>query len=100
MQWFAATGLPRRAGWEQVTGCDIQRWMAQLLDSYSAAYASNQYRALQQLFKWLAAEDQLANPMTGLQPPRVTRQAGRGLRHRRAGPAGAGVRGPQLRPAP
>jgi integrase/recombinase XerD len=35
------------------------------------AYASNQYRALQQFFKWLAAEDQLPNPMAGLQPPHV-----------------------------
>jgi integrase/recombinase XerD len=72
VQWFAATGLPRRAGWEQVTGCDIQRWMAWLLGRYSAAYASNQYRALQQFFKWLAAEDELPDPMAGLAPPRVT----------------------------
>jgi hypothetical protein len=27
--------------------------MAWLLDRYSSAYASNQYRALQQFFKWL-----------------------------------------------
>jgi site-specific recombinase XerD len=46
--------------------------MAWLLDRYSSAYASNQYRALQQFFKWLAAEDELADPMAGLQPPRVT----------------------------
>jgi integrase len=46
--------------------------MAQLLGRYSTAYASNQYRALQQFFKWLAAEDQLPDPMAGLQPPRVT----------------------------
>ena len=42
-----------------------------LLGRYSTAYASNQYRALQQFFKWLAAEDQLPDPMAGLQPPRV-----------------------------
>ena len=72
VQWFAATGLPRRAGWEQVTGGDIERWMAQLLGRYSIAYASNQYRALQQFFKWLAAEDELSDPMAGMQPPRVT----------------------------
>ena len=71
VQWFAATGLPRRAGWDQVTGCDIQRWMTWLLDRYGTAYASNQYRALQQFFKWLAAEDQLPDPMAGLAPPRV-----------------------------
>ncbi len=51
---------------------DIQQWMAWLPDRYSNAYASNQYRALQRFFKWLAAEDQLPDPMDGLQPPRVT----------------------------
>ena len=72
VQWFAAARLPGRASWEQVSSRDIQRWMAWLLDRYSSAYASNQYRALQQFFKWLAAEDQLPDPMAGLQPPRVT----------------------------
>jgi integrase len=75
VRWFAATHLPGqadRASWEQVGSQDIQRWMAWLLDRYSTAYASNQYRALQQFFKWLAAEDELPNPMEGLQPPRVT----------------------------
>ena len=75
VRWFAAARLPghaSRASWEQVDSCDIQRWMAWLLDRYSSAYASNQYRALQQFFKWLAAEDELPDPMAGLQPPRVT----------------------------
>ena len=75
VQWFAAARLTDhdgRAGWEQVSSRDIQRWMAWLLDRYSTAYASNQYRALQQFFKWLAAEDELPDPMAGLAPPRVT----------------------------
>ncbi len=72
VRWFAAASLPGHASWEQVSSQDIQRWMAWLLDRYSTAYASNQYRALQQFFKWLAAEDQLPDPMAGLQPPRVT----------------------------
>jgi site-specific recombinase XerD len=74
VRWFAATCLPShasRASWEHVDSGDIQRWMAWLLDRYSSAYASNQYRALQQFFKWLAAEGQLPDPMAGLQPPRV-----------------------------
>jgi len=74
VQWFAATGLSGRSGlgsWEQVSSRDVQRWMAWLLGRYSAAYASNQYRALQQFFKWLAAEDDLPDPMAGLAPPRV-----------------------------
>ena len=56
------------------TGSAGSRWTgrAWLLDRYSSAYASNQYRALQQFFKWLAAEDELSDPMQGLRPPRVT----------------------------
>jgi integrase len=72
VRWFAAACLPGRAGWEQVDRQDILKWMVWLLDRYSSAYASNQYRALQHFFKWLAAEDELPDPMTGLQPPRVT----------------------------
>jgi CspA family cold shock protein len=37
--------------WEQVDRPDIQQWMTWLLDRYSSAYASNQYRALQQFFR-------------------------------------------------
>jgi hypothetical protein len=46
--------------------------MAWLLDRYSDAYASNQYRALQQFFKWLSAEEGVPDPMAGLRPPKVT----------------------------
>jgi integrase len=56
--------------WEEVGKPDIQRWIVWLLDRYSSAYASNQYRALQQFFKWLAAEEQIPDPMAGLKPPR------------------------------
>jgi integrase/recombinase XerD len=72
VQWFAAAHLPGRASWEPVSRHDTQQWIAWLLDRYSSAYASNQYRALQQFFKWLAAEDELPDPLAGLQPPRVT----------------------------
>ena len=43
-----------------------------LPDRYSDAYASNQCRALQQFFRWLAAEDEIPDPMAGLRPPKVT----------------------------
>jgi integrase/recombinase XerD len=75
VQWFAAAHLiPRtfRTRWEQVTGPDIQRWMVWLLGRYSSSYASNQYRALQQFFKWWAGEEDLPDPMAGLHPPKVT----------------------------
>ena len=72
--WFAAAHLLERTGrtgWEQVGRRDIQEWMVDLLGRYSAAYASNQFRGLQQFFKWLAAEDEIPDPMTGLRPPKV-----------------------------
>jgi hypothetical protein len=46
-----------------VQGHDVRRWMVWLLGLYSDAYASNQYRALQQFFKWLAEEEDLPDPM-------------------------------------
>jgi site-specific recombinase XerD len=74
VQWFAGEHLLTHAAggaWEQVTRQDVQRWIAWLLDRYSSAYASNQYRALQQFFKWLAAEDEIHDSMAGLKPPLV-----------------------------
>jgi site-specific recombinase XerD len=74
VQWFAAAHLLRRRGrtcWEEVGKQDVQEWVAWLLGRYSAAYASNQYRALQQFFKWLVGEQEIPDPMAGLKPPRL-----------------------------
>jgi integrase/recombinase XerD len=74
VQWFAAARLLRQADrtcWEEVRKQDVQKWIAWLLGRYSAAYASNQYRALQQFFKWLAAEEEIPDPTAGMKPPRV-----------------------------
>jgi len=75
VQWFAAAHLlPQtcHTRWEQVSGQDIQWWMVWLLARYSDSYASNQYRALQQFFKWWAGEEELPDPMARLRPPKVT----------------------------
>jgi hypothetical protein len=74
VRWFAAAHLRRQASctrWEQVSRPDVQRWIVWLLERYSSAYASNQYRALQQFFRWLAAEEEFGDPMDGMRPPRV-----------------------------
>jgi integrase/recombinase XerD len=71
--WFAAAHLIPRTGctrWEQVSGHDVQRWMVHLLTRYSDAYASNQFRALQQFFRWLADEEDLPDPMVRLRARR------------------------------
>ena len=62
VRWFAAAHLlcqTSRTRWEQVDTQDVQRWMVHLLGRYSEAYAYQQYRALQQFFRWLAAEEEL-----------------------------------------
>jgi len=74
VQWFAAARLRRtagRTGWPEVRKQEVQEWIVWLLGRYSPAYASNQFRALQQFFKWLAAEDEIPDPMAGLRPPHV-----------------------------
>jgi integrase/recombinase XerD len=73
--WFAAGHLLRetdKASWHQVEARDVQRWTVRLLSLYSDAYARNQFRALQQFFRWLAAEDGIGDPMARLRPPRET----------------------------
>ena len=101
--WFAAAHLLRQTGktrWEQVDGHDVQRWMVRLLARYSDAYASNQYRALQQFFRWLAAEDELPDPMTRLRRAEGHREAGAGVHQRRTFGTGEGLPGPLVRAAP
>jgi integrase/recombinase XerD len=75
VRWFAVGYLAGEAGktsWEQVGAQDIQRWMSQLLHRYSSAYASIQFRALRQFFKWQAAEEDVLDPMARLRAPKVT----------------------------
>jgi site-specific recombinase XerD len=75
VQWFAGRLLQAgRTRWEEVNRQDVQGWIVWLLERYSAAYASNQFRALQQFFKWLAAEDEIPDLMAGLRPPHVPDQ--------------------------
>jgi site-specific recombinase XerD len=79
-QWFAGAFLIAAGvtGWAEVTARHVQRWIAQLAASYSGAYANNQFRALQQFFKWHANEDPESprpNPMAGLRPPKVDEAA-------------------------
>jgi site-specific recombinase XerD len=73
--WFAAAHLlpeTGKTGWEQVGGRDVQSWMVFLLGRYSDAYASNQFRALQQFFRWLGEEERVPDLMAGLRAPKVT----------------------------
>ncbi|WP_121438340.1 tyrosine-type recombinase/integrase [Actinomadura pelletieri] len=73
-QWFAAEHLRRNTDhtdWDQVTANDVRAWTVRLLDTYSDSYANNQYRALQQFFKWWSTDEEQPNPMAKLRPPAV-----------------------------
>ena len=107
---------PARPGQRGAGGQDIQLWMAGLPGRSGSACASSQDRARQQVFTWLAAEDQLPGPMAGLAPPRLAAKlvpvftgqeltrleqarAGRGLAQRRATAIIAVLRAAGIRPA-
>jgi len=75
VRWFAVgylAGRPGKTSWQQADQHDVQRWMSQLLRRYSGAYASIQFRALRQFFRWLAGEEELPDPMARLRAPKVT----------------------------
>lgn len=79
-RWIAASHLvpAGTTRWDAVAKGDIEAWMAHLNGTYSASYASNQFRALQQFFRWFATEDPdepKPNPMASLKPPKVVEAA-------------------------
>lgn len=62
------------ADWAHVEPEHIRDWIITILDTRSAGYASNLFRALQQFAKWYAAEEDTANPMAGMKPPILPEQ--------------------------
>jgi site-specific recombinase XerD len=50
----------------------VELFIADQLDRWKPATANNRYRGLQAFFKWAVAEEELdANPMTGMEPPKI-----------------------------
>jgi hypothetical protein len=73
VRWFAAAHLVQQTDktrWEQVDRQDLQRWTVRLLGEYSAAYASNQFRAVRLFLRWLAVEEDRPDPVSGLRAPK------------------------------
>jgi integrase len=102
VRWFAGTHLCHetdKTRWDQVSAQDVRRWMVHLLALYSDAYAYQQFRALQQFFRWLAAEEEIADPMARLRPPKVERKPVPYFKTRTCLP-GQIVRGPPRRGDP
>jgi site-specific recombinase XerD len=75
--WFAAEYLigAGLTDWTEVRARHVQGWIVVLLGRYSDQYANNQFRALQQFFKWYATEDPdepRPNAMANLKPPKLS----------------------------
>ena len=102
VRWFVGGYLavePGKTSWEQVDAQDIQRWMTQLLHQYSSAYASIQFRALRQFFKWRAETKTSPTRWPGSGHPRW--QCGcPGVHQRRTIRTREGLPGPVIRRAP
>lgn len=64
--------------WREVTRPHMRAYMAWFQQHatrpdgkpYAKGYANNQYRAIQQYWKWWAEEEDEANPMAGMKPPK------------------------------
>jgi integrase len=73
VRWFSAAHLVQQTDktrWEQVDRQNLQRWTVRLLGEYSAAYASNQFRAVRLFLRWLAVEEDRPDPVAGLRVPK------------------------------
>ncbi len=67
-----AVWLKDHDDWANVTRRDLEEYFAHLAETRTPGGASNQYRAVQQFFKWLAAEEEInTDPMDGTKPPIV-----------------------------
>ncbi len=70
-----AAWLPATKSWSDLNRREMDRYLAHLTATRTPGGASHQYRALQQFFKWLAAEEEIDNnPMIGTKPPVIPEQ--------------------------
>jgi len=60
--------------WAMVEPEHIRDFIISILDTRSAGYASNLFRALQQLAKWYSREEDVPNPMANMRPPMLPEQ--------------------------
>jgi integrase/recombinase XerC len=72
--WPGDDDVEPATAWEEVARQHIRGWVITLLEGGKAGYANNQFRSIQQFFRWWAAEEDLPNPMLGMKPPTVPEQ--------------------------
>ncbi|MFL1381658.1 tyrosine-type recombinase/integrase [Nocardiopsis protaetiae] len=58
--------------WELVSRVHLRSWLVRLRHrQHTDSYVNNQYRCLQQFFRWLSAEEEIPNPMAKMRPPKI-----------------------------
>ncbi len=71
--YVAATGMPDDPA--NLRREHVEAFIEDLLSQHSASTAANRYRSLQQLFRWLVDEGEIAaSPMARTRPPKVPEQ--------------------------
>lgn len=71
--FLTSTGAPAEPA--DLSREHVESFIEHLLDRHSASTASNRYRSLQQLFRWLEDEGEIvATPMSRMRPPKVPEQ--------------------------
>lgn len=73
--WLTGQGV---TSWDAVEKKHLQTYMVWFINDarrpdgkpYTKTYANNQYRAIQQFWKWWAEEEGEPNPMLGMKPPK------------------------------
>ena len=62
--------LPRPTSWHEVRRAHVEGYLGAFFAAgRKPGYVSNQYRSLQQFFKWWCAEEEAPNPMDGTRRP-------------------------------
>jgi site-specific recombinase XerD len=72
-EFLVAQGMPTQVG--SITASHVEAYIEDLLAHRSPATAAVRYRSLQQLFRWLVDEEEIAaSPMARMRPPKVPEQ--------------------------
>lgn len=74
-QWLTGQGIVDLA---EVKKIHLELYLVWLAETprkngelYASGYVNNQYRALQQLFRWFCGEEEIPNPFARMNPPKV-----------------------------
>jgi site-specific recombinase XerD len=73
LRFLVATGMPTEV--RSIAKRHVEAFVADQLSQHRPATASQRYRAIQQLFRWLVDEGEIdASPMAAMRPPKVPEQ--------------------------